>query len=128
VNWSRGLFRFWILFSFVWVAGCIGIAIADPLPTATYEMEDKNSEKFVVIAPRSLNAEQIVDYLVASNKMNRAECAPASRGPWCDQKTTLEVPSPIRWGLWATAAGGPLAVFTVGGAILWVLRGFRSTA
>jgi hypothetical protein len=128
VNWSRGLFRFWILFSLVWVAGCIGIAIVDQPATATYNMEDKNSEKFVVIAPRALSAEQIVDYFIASKKMNRSECAPERRGPWCDQQTTLEVPGPVRWGLWATAAGGPLALLIIGSALFWALRGFRQAA
>jgi hypothetical protein len=119
------LFRFWILFSLIWVAGCIGIAITNPPATAKYEMQDKNSEKFIVIAPRSLSAEQIVDYFIASKKMNRPECAPEHRGPWCDQQTTLEVPGLVRWELWATAAGGPLALLIIGSALFWALRGFR---
>ena len=125
MNWSRGLFRFWILLSFLWVAGCIGIAVVDQPTTVTYNMEDKNSEKFTVIAPRSLNAEQIADYFIASKKMNRPECEPAHRGPWCDQQTTLEVPGPIRWSLWGTAVGVPLGLLIIGSALVWALRGFR---
>jgi hypothetical protein len=117
MNWARGLFRFWILFAGFWIAACIAYSLIVPVPMITYELQDKNSEKFEVVAPTGKSASDVVDFLESTRKMNRPECAPEKRGPWCDTTTKLSMPTPIKWTVVIAAAAVPLAVLILGAAL-----------
>jgi hypothetical protein len=54
VNWGRGLFRLWVIFSALWIAVLSAIFIKDGHlleANKTYDIEGRFKEKYEVVAP-----------------------------------------------------------------------------
>jgi hypothetical protein len=103
LNWTRGLFRLWVLLSVLWIAGVAALASRDPWLVTSYT--------------RAPTAEEIKD------------CNDKTPGPWCKdsfvaEPTALERAYEIRW-YGVGAFGAPIAVLLFGLAGRWVLAGFK---
>ena len=61
MNWGRGLFRLWVIFSALWIAGLSAIFIRgrDLLEAnKTYDVEGRFKEKYEVVAPSNVSLRQ----------------------------------------------------------------------
>jgi len=129
VNWGRGLFRLWVIFSALWIAGLSAIFIVDAHllePNKTYEIEGRFKEKYELVAPPNFSPEEVVAF---AQKNQRTDCSENKRGPWCDYPVKLEMPrkAPGLTMLYV-AIGVPAGALLIGGGFFWALSGFRRTA
>lgn len=125
MNWKRGLFRVWLLFSALWIAACVGLGIVTGRmleANRTYEIIGPNNERVDIVAPpTATNADVIAFY----KQNQRPDCSKDKTGPWCDHPVQLKMPGkqfpPF---LIYLALGVPIATFILGGSLYWALAGF----
>jgi hypothetical protein len=128
VNWGRGLFRLWVIFSALWIAGLSAIFISNERlldANRTYEIEGRFEEKYEVIAPPNASQEQVVAF---AQQNQRTDCSESKRGPWCDYPAKLEMPRKATdFTIVYFALGIPAGALLIGGGFFWALSGFRRT-
>jgi hypothetical protein len=129
VNWGRGLFRLWVIFSALWIAVLSTIFVVDKHlleKNGTYEIEGPFKEKYEIVAPPNTSEAEIVAFL---NQNKRADCSEDKTGPWCSYPVKLQMPGkPIDPTMIYVALGVPVGTLLIGGALYWALLGFRRTA
>ena len=104
LNWTRGLFRLWVLLSVLWIVGVTALAWSDPWRVTAYG--------------RAPTAEEVKG------------CNEKTPGPWCKdwfvwEPTVQERAFHLRW-YGAAAFGVPFVVLLLGVSGRWVLAGFKS--
>jgi hypothetical protein len=145
INWSRGLFRFWLLFALLWIAAVVALAwssITNPyvpsyvfvepegdIARSTYSkqaiaaMELKRRGEFVEVevvgAPGITYLGRKTDDLPTTMKRQ----APIMIGFYTVQRASAMKANV--WSAAATAIVPPLAILAFGVAVGWVLQGFR---
>jgi hypothetical protein len=128
VNWGRGLFRLWVIFSALWIAVLSAIFIEDGHlleANKTYEIEGRLKEKYEVVAPPNASAAEVVAF---TEQNKRTDCTENKSGPWCDYAAKLQMPrKPIDPTMIYAALGVPAGTLLIGAALYWALSGFRRT-
>jgi hypothetical protein len=128
MNWRVGLFRIWIILSVLWISawGYYGFI---QWRGSTYEVADPTGLKFIVIAPKDTSNADVVEFVKQADaaKQRQADCS-KERGPWCEYAFPLYMPTDLNLPrILLSAIVGPLVLFIVGLACLWVVSGFRQT-
>lgn len=128
MNWGRGLFRLWVIFSALWIAVLSTIFVVDQHlleKNATYEVEGRFKEKYEVVAPQNASLEQVVAF---AQQNQRTDCSENKRGPWCDFPVKLQMPrKAIDPTMIYAALCIPAGTLLIGAALYWALSGFRRT-
>ena len=128
MNWGRGLFRLWVIFSALWIAVLSAIFIVDGHlleAKKTFEVEGPSKEKYEVVAPPDAAEAEVVAF---AQRNPRADCSSSKNGPWCSYPVKLEMPrKPIDLLAIYLAFGVPAATLLLGGGFYWALSGFRRT-
>jgi hypothetical protein len=128
VNWGRGLFRLWVIFSALWIGVLSTIFVVDQHlleKNGTYEIEGPFKEKYEIVAPPNTFATEIDAFL---KQHRRADCSEEKTGPWCSYPVKLEMPSKaIDPSMIYVAIGVPAGALLIGAALYWALLGFRRT-
>jgi hypothetical protein len=128
VNWGRGLFRLWVIFSALWIAVFSAIFIVDGHlleANKTYDIEGRFKEKYEVVAPSNVSPEQAVAF---AQQNQRTDCSENKRGPWCDYPVKLQMPRKATDPTMIyVALGVPAGTLLIGAALYWALSGFRRT-
>jgi hypothetical protein len=126
VNWGRGLFRLWVIFSALWIAICAAIVVIEARlldPTKTYEIEGRSKERYDVVAPASATELEAVAF---AEKNRRTDCTEGKTGPWCSYPVKLYMPhNPIDWFFVYLGLGLPVMVLILGVGLSWAFSGFR---
>jgi len=74
VNWGRGLFRLWVIFSALWIAVLSAIFIMDGRlleANKTYEIEGRLKEKYEVVAPPNTSPAEVVAFTEQNKRLLR---------------------------------------------------------
>jgi hypothetical protein len=128
VNWGRGLFRVWVIFSALWIAVLSAIFILDGHLLAsnmTFDVEGPSKEKYEVVAPSNTTEAEVVAF---AQRNPCADCSASKNGPWCSYPVKLEMPrKAIDPTLIYVAFGVPAGALLIGGGFFWALSGFRRT-
>lgn len=128
MNWGRGLFRSWVIFSALWIAGLAALFIMDDHlleANETYQIEGRFKETYEVVAPPNVTPEQVVAF---AQQNQRTDCSENKRGPWCDFPAKLQMPrKAMDLIMLSLAFGLPAAAFLIGAGSFWALSGFRRT-
>jgi hypothetical protein len=96
VNWGRGLFRLWLIFSALCIALLSAIFIQKGHlleANKTYEIEGRFKEKYEVVAPPNASQEQIVAF---AQQNQRTDCSESKRGPGATIPLNFKCPT-RRW-------------------------------
>lgn len=131
MNFRRGLFRFWILLSALWVVTCTTVAALDSHwfdRNSVYEIAGPNGGKYEVEAPATASTEAVVAYVKQTVDLDkpRPECTKEKWGPWCDYPLRLKMPRTDDYTkLMAVAALPPIALLLLGASLYWVFAGFK---
>ena len=129
MNWGRGLFRLWVIFSALWIAGLSAIFIMNGHlleANKTFDVEGPSKEKYEVVAPSNTTEAEVVAF---AQRNPRADCSAGKNGPWCSYPVKLEMPrKAIDPTLIYVAVGVPAGALLIGGGFFWALSGFRRTA
>ncbi|MGD0192574.1 MAG: hypothetical protein ABSD74_17690 [Rhizomicrobium sp.] len=133
MNWRLGLFRLWVLFSALWIAGCGVIAVTqwrESQRTVTYEVSDPQGQKYRVSAPIGTSEDDAVRFVLASPEIAkwRTNCVPPKiNGPWCDFEPDVRMPGILNlWPLLAVALLVPVGMFGIAIGCFWAAAGFRA--
>jgi hypothetical protein len=130
MNWRKGLFRTWIVFSVLWLTvwGVFGfLGLRDK---TTFEFTDPTGLKFDVTAPVGTSLDEAFAFLHNSDfyQKRRDDCA-KDHGPWCNFPATMEMPNTFAlWPLLLKTLAGPPIFLVIGIAALWVAAGFKRSA
>ncbi|MCA1533846.1 hypothetical protein I6F21_14885 [Bradyrhizobium sp. NBAIM03] len=128
MNWGRGLFRLWVIFSAIWITGLLAIYIAEAHlleAKRTFEVEGPAKEKYEILAPPNATEAEVVAF---AQQNPRTDCSANKSGPWCSYPAKLEMPrKPIDLLAIYLAVGVPVGTLLVGGGFYWALSGFRRT-
>ena len=92
MNWGRGLFRLWVIFSALWIAVLSAIFIVDGHlleANKTYDIEGRFKEKYEVVAPPNASPAEVVAF---AEENKRTDCSENKSGPWCDYPAKLQMP------------------------------------
>jgi hypothetical protein len=128
VNWGRGLFRLWVIFSALWIAVLSAIFIKDGHlleANKTYDIEGRFKEKYEVVAPPNASPEEVVAF---AKQNQRTDCSENKSGPWCDYPAKFQMPrKALDPTMIYVAFGIPAGALLIGGGFFWALLGFRRT-
>jgi hypothetical protein len=92
VNWGRGLFRLWVIFSVLWIAVFSTVFVTSEHlleGNKTYEVEGRFKEKYEIEAPGNATKDEVVAF-AQLNK--RSDCSDGKSGPWCSYPVKLQMP------------------------------------
>jgi hypothetical protein len=107
MNWTKGLFRLWIVLALLWI--CTSGAIA-----AYIWRHDAGARSSAEIWAK-----------------HEEECGPPGQpkpGPWCDFLPAASRENPLPLGVYPAAIfGPPVLLFCLGWMGLWVASGFRGS-
>ncbi len=96
MNWGRGLFRLWVIFSVLWIAIFSTVFVtSEHLLEAnkTYEVEGRFKEKYEIVAPANATQSEVVAF---AKQNKRSDCSEDKSGPWCNYPVKLQMtPQPI---------------------------------
>jgi hypothetical protein len=132
MNWSRGLFRFWVIISVAWVflVGVLFVPTIRNMNDPVFFYDGSQVLQFPANTPVENVRARITDYL----KTKDAQATPPSqRDPveydaeaniiMGDYQPRYVKDDAIRSA--AFAVGVPISILMVGWALLWIGRGFR---
>src|SRR3984893_16828082 len=74
VNWGRGLFRLWVIFSALWIAVLSAIFIKDGHlleANKTYDIEGRLKEKYEVVTPPNTSPAEVVGFTEQNKRLLR---------------------------------------------------------
>ena len=139
MNWSRGLFRAWMVFTVLWSIG-VGIATYHQWPQKEQFAEHQTSQAytgaFTYIGPPKNGAPN--QHIVQAPDGSRYDVT-SPEGATPDEVTAharqfvsneMEYRQSVRENLVmavAMTAGLPAVLFVIGWAVLWIGRGFRKS-
>jgi hypothetical protein len=125
VDWSRGLFRLWVLFAVPWVVGGViltSVIAYDARSAVLSELRWKLTAKYTNLY--ALTEAELVDLAYREHysdipraKFDRLVVAKVGDEKW----------RTVRWGVAGTFFP-PLAALAAGASLLWALRGFKPAA
>lgn len=139
MNWTRGLFRLWILASALWCLPVVMIAFVTQPQRVAYLSE---LCRYDVIVGTDEDDEFATEQIVASAPAAQGKeyCDPSQRVPLSPQEISnalselqsarekMPAERTEHWLGWAAATAIPPAVvFVLGWAFLWAFSGFRKT-
>ena len=129
MNWGRGLFRLWVIFSALWIAVLSAIFIVDGHlfeANKTFDIEGRFKERYVVLAPPNASREEVIAFV---EKNQRKECTGNESEPWCLFPVELQMPRKATMDptMIYLALGVPAGALLIGGGFFWALSGFRRT-
>ena len=130
MNWRKGLFRAWIVFSVLWLTAWGVFGFLGWRDRATFEFTDPDGLKFDVTAPARTSIDEAFEFLHNSDfyQKRRDDCT-KDHGPWCSYPATMEMPNTFAlWPVLIETLAGPPIFLVIGIAALWVAAGFKRSA
>jgi hypothetical protein len=133
MNWRRGLWQVWAVFTVIWVAGAAfeGVRAYQGRP-ATYDITNPHGVVYSVTGTSGITRDQIIADFQAlyGDAMPSRECSAQKPPKWCASAIVADpmpgtLPKPNLWEALAWAVMVPLGLLLIGYAVVWVRHGFR---
>ena len=127
MNWKRGLFRFWLFVSLMWLAGAGSIAVLENSPVMEQRRTPTAAESADCEAKlllKTSDSEQLLDFSSEGTPLDTTGLTPI-----CSRKIVefVRVWNLPEWRVTAAIVGAPALVLVLGIAIGWVASGFRNS-